>query len=52
MTILAQVKPALRKMTLEKTTKCLRGPGGTRLTVLGKVDSLLDIGDRFHHKVI
>ena len=39
-------------LTLEKNTKCLRGPGGTRITVLGKVDSLLDISDRFHHKVV
>ena len=30
-------------MTLEKTTKRLTGPGGTGLTVLGKVDSLLEV---------
>ena len=52
MTILAQDEPALKKMTLEKTTKRLTGPGGTGLSVLGKVDSLLEVGDRRHHEAV
>ena len=51
-TILAHEEPALRKMTLKKTTKCLTGPGGTGLTVLGKVDGCLEVGDRRHHEVV
>ena len=50
-TVLAQDEPALRKMTLEKTTKCLIGPGGTGLTVLVKVD-LLEVGDKHHHEAV
>ena len=51
-TIVVHEEPALRKMTLKKTTKCLTGPGGTGLTVLGKVDSCLEVGDRRHHEVV
>ena len=51
-TVLAQDEPALQKMTLEKTTKRLTGPGGTGLSVLGKVDSLLEVGDRRHHEAV
>ena len=51
-TVLAQDEPALQKMTLEKTTKRLTGPGGTGLSVLGKVDSLLEVGDRRHHRSV
>ena len=51
-TVLAQDEPALRKMTLQKTTKRLTGPGGTGLSVLGKVDSLFEVGDRCHHEAV
>ena len=51
-TVLVQDEPALNKITLEKTTKRLTGPGGTGLTVLVKVDSLLEEGDRSHHEAV
>ena len=51
-TVMAQDGPAMLKMTLEKPTKRLTGPEGTGLTVLGKVDSLLEVGDRRHHEAV
>ena len=50
--VLAQDEPALKKMTLEKTTKRLTGPGGTGFSVLGKVDSLLEVSNRCHHEAV
>ena len=49
---MAQDEPAMLKMTLEKPSKRLTGPWETRLTVLGKVDSLLEVGDRCHHEAV
>ena len=51
-TALAQGEPALKKMTLEKTTKRLKEPGRTGLSVLGKVNSLLEVSDRRHREAV
>ena len=51
-TVLSDSAAALRHLKIATTPKTLKGPGQTKLNVLGAIDALLSVGGRTHQETV